>query len=116
GRPGEGPGSLRGHGSSRARVHREVPFHGDARGADRGSAAWSSPAMAGPARGEPGVTIGRRSGPRLAVLGAGMTGLATGLAGRVPTFEAADGPGGICASYYVRPGDGARQPCTPGDG
>jgi protoporphyrinogen oxidase len=41
------------------------------------------------------------------VLGAGMTGLGAGLSG-LPVFEAADDPGGICSSYYMRPGGGER--------
>ena len=41
----------------------------------------------------------------LAVIGAGVTGLAAGSTTGAPVFEAADGPGGICASYYVRPGE-----------
>ena len=36
------------------------------------------------------------------VLGAGMTGLGAGLSG-LPVFEAAEDPGGICSSYYMRP-------------
>jgi len=37
----------------------------------------------------------------LIVLGAGMTGLAAGIASGAPVFEARDVPGGICSSYYV---------------
>ena len=39
------------------------------------------------------------------ILGAGMTGLAAGLSSGLPIFEAVDTPGGICSSYYVRPGE-----------
>lgn len=41
----------------------------------------------------------------LAILGGGVTGLAAGLATAAPVFERSDGPGGICRSYYLRPGD-----------
>ena len=33
------------------------------------------------------------------ILGAGMTGLAAGLASGASIFDAADHPGGICSSY-----------------
>lgn len=49
------------------------------------------------------------------VLGAGMTGLGAGLSG-LPIFEAAENPGGICSSYYMRPGGGERFNCAPADG
>jgi protoporphyrinogen oxidase len=39
------------------------------------------------------------------VLGAGMTGLAAGIASGLPVVEAAASPGGICLSYRMRPGD-----------
>lgn len=39
------------------------------------------------------------------ILGAGVSGLAAGLVGQAPIFEAASVPGGICSSYYVRPGE-----------
>lgn len=42
------------------------------------------------------------------ILGAGMTGLAAGVASGLPVFEAEEGPGGICSSYYMRPGDRKR--------
>jgi protoporphyrinogen oxidase len=50
------------------------------------------------------------------VLGAGMTGLAAGFASGLPIFEAADTPGGICSSYYVRPGSEERCMHAPADG
>lgn len=50
------------------------------------------------------------------ILGAGITGLAAGLASGLPVFEAAATPGGICASYYVRPGHTTRLPHPPADG
>ena len=33
-----------------------------------------------------------------------MTGLAAGIASGLPVYEADETPGGICSSYYVRPG------------
>jgi len=38
------------------------------------------------------------------ILGAGVTGLAASLSSQYPAFEALERPGGICASYYIRPG------------
>jgi protoporphyrinogen oxidase len=52
----------------------------------------------------------------LAILGAGVTGLAAGVASGAPVFEAATTPGGICSSYYVRPGSRERLPERPADG
>jgi len=49
------------------------------------------------------------------VLGAGMTGLGAGLSG-IPVYEAAEGPGGICSSYYMRPDATERMPFAPSDG
>ncbi len=37
------------------------------------------------------------------ILGAGVTGLATSWASGHPVYEACENPGGICASYYMRP-------------
>ena len=45
-----------------------------------------------------------------------MTGLAAGMASGLPVYEAEATPGGICASYYVRPGDTRRLPAPPADG
>src|SRR5437870_5449271 len=45
-----------------------------------------------------------------------MTGLAAGMASGLPVYEAEDTPGGICASYYVRPGDTQRLAVPPADG
>jgi protoporphyrinogen oxidase len=39
------------------------------------------------------------------ILGAGMTGLAAGIASGLRVFEAADNAGGICQSYYMRAGE-----------
>lgn len=50
----------------------------------------------------------------LVILGAGMTGLAAGLASRAPVFEAEDNPGGICSSYYLAPGERAIRHCPKG--
>jgi protoporphyrinogen oxidase len=50
------------------------------------------------------------------ILGAGVTGLAAGMASGAPVFEAAATPGGICSSYYVRPGAHERLPERPRDG
>ena len=47
------------------------------------------------------------------ILGGGMTGLAAGMAGGSPVFEARDVPGGICSSYYVRPGSTQRLAADP---
>jgi protoporphyrinogen oxidase len=38
---------------------------------------------------------------RIFILGAGMTGLAAGMASGLPVLEAAAHPGGICCSYYL---------------
>ncbi len=56
------------------------------------------------------------AGPTSIILGGGVTGLAAGMASGLPVFEAAETPGGICASYYVRPGDTRRLPAPPADG
>lgn len=50
------------------------------------------------------------------ILGGGMTGLAAGLSSGLPVFEAMTDPGGICSSYYVRPGETERLPQAPADG
>jgi protoporphyrinogen oxidase len=52
---------------------------------------------------------------RTFILGAGMTGLAAGIASGLPLFEASDAPGGICASYYIRPREKERLPKSPED-
>ncbi len=53
---------------------------------------------------------------RSSILGGGMTGLAAGMTSGSPVFEAADAPGGICSSYYVRPGETKRRHSAPRDG
>jgi protoporphyrinogen oxidase len=50
------------------------------------------------------------------ILGAGMTGLAAGWASGLPVYEAEQSPGGICSSYYLRPGGEDRLTEAPGDG
>ncbi len=52
----------------------------------------------------------------LMILGAGMTGLAVGLASGATIYEASAVPGGICASYYLRPGDATMLHDAPADG
>ena len=49
------------------------------------------------------------------ILGGGVTGLAAGVASGLPVCEAVDDPGGICSSYYVRPGDTRRLHVAPDD-
>jgi protoporphyrinogen oxidase len=50
------------------------------------------------------------------IIGAGMTGLAAGRASGATVYEAARSPGGICSSYYVRPGATERLHEAPADG
>jgi protoporphyrinogen oxidase len=50
------------------------------------------------------------------VLGGGVTGLAAGIASRLPVYEAGEQPGGICSSYYVRPGSRERLHESPVNG
>lgn len=50
------------------------------------------------------------------ILGGGVTGLAAGWASGLPVLEAADVPGGICSSYYLRPGSRERLVTPPADG
>jgi protoporphyrinogen oxidase len=49
------------------------------------------------------------------ILGAGVTGLAVGLASGHPIYEAQTNPGGICASYYIKPGEKTPQNICPED-
>lgn len=49
------------------------------------------------------------------ILGGGITGLAAGLSSGLPVLEAAPEPGGICSSYYVRPGSDQRLAHAPSD-
>lgn len=50
------------------------------------------------------------------ILGAGVTGLAAACAAGAPVYEAAETPGGICSSFYMRPGTERRLPRAPQDG
>ncbi len=54
--------------------------------------------------------------PDVAVLGAGMTGLAASCSFKLPVYEAESAPGGICCSYYMRPEVGERLSSPPSDG
>jgi len=45
-----------------------------------------------------------------------MTGLAAGLVSGLPVLEAASSPGGICCSYYMRPGSAEVLADAPADG
>ncbi|HWC03807.1 MAG TPA: FAD-dependent oxidoreductase [Methylomirabilota bacterium] len=47
------------------------------------------------------------------VLGGGVTGLAAGMASGLPVLEAEEGPGGLCSSYYMRPGTSRRLSMAP---
>ena len=49
------------------------------------------------------------------IIGAGITGLATGYASGYPIYEASDRPGGICRSYYIRPKEIERINKPPSD-
>ncbi len=50
------------------------------------------------------------------ILGAGMTGLSAGVASGLPVYEANGSAGGVCSSYYVRPGENQRLMFAPEDG
>ena len=50
------------------------------------------------------------------ILGGGVTGLAAGAVSGLPVYEAAGEPGGICSSYYMRPGASVRSPRAYEDG
>src|SRR5262245_59958070 len=54
--------------------------------------------------------------PQQIILGGGVTGLAAGVAGAGPVYEATPNPGGICSSYYIRPGSTERFHQAPKDG
>src|SRR5262249_45452249 len=47
------------------------------------------------------------------ILGGGMTGLAAGAISDLPVYEGALRPGGICSSYYMRPGVSEVLPKAP---
>src|SRR5579862_1948229 len=50
------------------------------------------------------------------ILGGGVTGLAAGYVSGLPVYEAEETSGGICSSYYVRPGSKERLSTQPADG
>jgi len=58
----------------------------------------------------------KRGEAEVLILGGGMTGLASGWASGLPVYEAEDAPGGICSSYYIRPGNCERLHQPPEDG
>jgi len=49
------------------------------------------------------------------ILGAGVTGLAAGMASGLPVYEARNTPGGICCSYYMSGGSSNRLTMKPDD-
>lgn len=49
------------------------------------------------------------------VIGGGVTGLAAGMASGFTVLEAREAPGGICCSYYLRPGEAQRLLAAPRD-
>jgi protoporphyrinogen oxidase len=53
---------------------------------------------------------------QILILGAGMSGLAAGMASQAPIYEKDCTAGGICSSYYLRPGNGERLAEPAGDG
>jgi protoporphyrinogen oxidase len=59
--------------------------------------------------------VGKETFMQSFILGGGVTGLAAGLSSGLPLFEAAVEPGGICSSYYVRPGSQQRLAQAPSD-
>ncbi len=50
---------------------------------------------------------------QIVILGAGVTGLAASLASGLPIYEGTRVPGGICASYYIIPGERERRQSVP---
>ena len=52
---------------------------------------------------------------KIIILGAGMTGIAAGMASQVPIYESEESPGGICSSYYIRSGEKIRHSQKPMD-
>ena len=57
----------------------------------------------------------KSSEPSTIILGGGITGLAAGWASGLPVYEAEEAPGGICSSYYIRPGTEKRLHQPPAD-
>ncbi|MGA2301742.1 MAG: protoporphyrinogen oxidase-like protein [Candidatus Acidiferrum sp.] len=58
----------------------------------------------------------KQSSTKMLILGAGVTGLAAGWVSGLPVYEAEEAPGGICSSYYLRPGNKTRLHSPPDDG
>ncbi|MFI5322029.1 MAG: FAD-dependent oxidoreductase [Thermodesulfobacteriota bacterium] len=54
--------------------------------------------------------------PKNLILGGGVTGLAAGWVSGLPVYESEALPGGICSSYYLRPGSSDRLFKSPEDG
>ena len=63
-----------------------------------------------------GATTVVKGNRETCIVGAGVTGLAAAATSGLTAFEAAAGPGGLCASYYVRPGADQRLAAPPEDG
>lgn len=53
---------------------------------------------------------------KVLILGAGITGLSAGWVSGLPIYEAEEIAGGICSSYYMRPGERGRLHYAPEDG
>lgn len=60
--------------------------------------------------------MANRANVEMCILGAGVTGLAAARASGHPVFEAVDTAGGICSSYYMRPGEARRLSEAPQGG
>lgn len=63
-----------------------------------------------------GATLLVKPNRETCILGAGVTGLAAAATSGLTAYDAAAWPGGICASYYVRPGSDQRLAAPPEDG
>jgi len=59
---------------------------------------------------------GNLSNSKAIILGGGVSGLAIGVVSGLPIYESAANPGGICSSYYLKPGTEVRLPQAPDDG
>lgn len=64
---------------------------------------------------KPGSVTRQSNQSPVAILGGGMTGLAAGWASGAPVYEAEEASGGICSSYYIRPGRDERFQESPPD-
>ena len=49
------------------------------------------------------------------IIGGGVTGLAAGLVSKLKVYEAEEVPGGICSSYYIKPGENSPEFSSPED-